>query len=100
MDTHEHTLRKSLRDAIEQAMTADLSIGDAVEVATMAADIYATAVCGVEEKLLAHVYVVSWPMPTPQEPAMRQAKGFVDEQEARMKASSTDGAEIFILEIG
>lgn len=95
MDKLEHNLRKGLRAAIEDAMTATLDIGEAVEVATMAAQIYATAVRSPEK--IEQVYVVSWPIPD--EAPMRQAKGFTDVEAAQTTAQHHDGAEIFILEI-
>lgn len=95
MDKHEHTLRKQLRTAIEQGMTASLSVGEAVEVATMAAEVFSTAVRP-SQKELAFVYVVSWPMPNQ---PMRQALGFINKKDALFKANAEDGAEIFKLEI-
>lgn len=98
MNTHEHTLRKQLRAAIDQGMTASLSVGEAVEVAVMAAEVFATAIRGAEAGRK-HIYVVSWPDPTPAERNGRRALGFYEEELALMKANLCDGAEIFKLEV-
>jgi len=98
MDQHEHTLRKQMRTAIEQGMTASLSVGDAVEVAVMAAEVFATAIRGAEEGRT-HIHVVSWPDPIPGVPEMRKALGFFEEELALAKANQWADSEIFKLEV-
>jgi len=95
MDSHEHMLRKGLRTAIENAMTATLTIGEAVDVGVFAAEVYTTA-ARPPEPMQAFIYVVSWPMPGQ---PIRQALGFKNKSEARLKAKAEDNAEIFQLEV-
>ena len=98
MEKYEHDLRKALRTAIDQGMTASLSIGDAVDVAVMAADIYATAIRSQEQaKGTKIIHVVSWPVPNGA--PMRQALGYFEQGSALTKANAEDGAEIFMLEV-
>ena len=95
MDAHEHTLRKSLRSAIEEAMTAGLSIGDAVEVAVLAAEIFATANRNRNEPAVIHV--VTWPAEG--HFPMRKAMGYRKAEDAHAKRESTDDAQIWMLEL-
>jgi len=96
MDKHEHTLRKQLRAAIDQGLTASLSVGDAVEVAVMAAEVFATAIRGAQPGRT-HIYVVSWP--SPGNLPVREALGFFEEELALQKANQWRDAEIFRLEV-
>lgn len=98
MPKSEHTLRKGLRTAIEMALGDPLDIGSAVSVGVHAADIYATAVRPQKEaKKLTKINVVSWPV-LGQGP-IREALGYINQEDALRKANSTDGAEIFMLEV-
>lgn len=98
MDKNEHTLRKQLRTAIDMALGDPMSIGDAVEVGVMAAEVYATAVRPPKEPVKAkRINVVSWPIEG--QAPMRQALGYYEQADALAKANSTADAEIFMLDV-
>ena len=96
MDKHEHKLRQGLRSAVEEAMTASLSVGEAVEVALLAAEIYAASQ-RLPQTAPFMIHVVTWPAPG--QAPMRQALGYRDAGDAKGKRDGTDGAEIWMLEV-